>query len=186
MGGHLEKSALTSGQKHPIILHRTDRLAKLICTQLHVDNLHVGLTALLALMTLQFHFIGAKYLAKSISRSCVRCRKVYAQTYKQLMGQLPANRVTPTAPFQHAGADFAGPITVKRGYTRVRTLEKNIYLYFCICMATKAVHLEVVRDISTEGFLAALRCFVARRGCPSTLVTDNGSNFIGAQNIFTT
>ena len=67
VGGRLEKSALTSGQKHPIILQRTDRLAKLISTQLHVDNLHVGPTALLALMTLQFHVIGAKYLVKSIS-----------------------------------------------------------------------------------------------------------------------
>ena len=172
--------ALTSGQKHPIILHRTDRLAKLICTQLHVDNLHVGPTALLALMTLQFHVIGAKYLAKSISRSCVHCRKVYAQTNKQFMGQLPASRVTPIAPFQHTGADFAGPILVKRGYTRARTLEKT---YICIfeCMATKAVHLEVVRDLSTEGLLAALHCFVARRGCPSTLAADNGSNFIGTQ-----
>ena len=48
-------------------------------------------------------------------------------------------------------------------------------------MATKAVHLEVIRDLSTEGFLAALRCFVARCGCPSTLATDNGYNFIGTQ-----
>ncbi len=48
-------------------------------------------------------------------------------------------------------------------------------------MVTKAVHLAVVRDLSSEGFLAALRCFVARRGCPETLTTDNGANFIGAQ-----
>ena len=177
MGGRLEKSALTTGQKHPIILHRTDRLAKLICTQLHVDNLHVGPTALLALMTLQFHVIGAKHLTKGVSRSCVRCQKVYARTNKQLMGQLPASRVIPTAPFQHTGADFAGPIMVKRGYTRARTLEKT-YICVFVCMATKAVHLEVVRDLSTD---AALRCFVARRRCPSTLATDNGSNFIGAQ-----
>ena len=131
-------------------------------------------------MTLQFHVIRVKYLAKSISRSCVRCRKVYAQTNKQLMGQLPANRVTPTAPFQHTGTNFAGPVLVKHGYTRARTLEKT-YICIFVCMATKAVHLEVVRDLSPEGFLAALRCFVARRGCLSTLATDNGSIFIGAQ-----
>ncbi len=69
---------------------------------------------------------------------------------------------------------------VKRGYTRARTLEKT-YICVFICMATKAVHLEVVRDLSSAGFLAALRCFVARRGCPATLTTDNGTNFIGAQ-----
>ena len=180
VGGRLEKSALAVGQKHPIILHRTDHLPKLICTQLHIDNLHVGPTALLALLSLQYHIIGVKYLSKTVSRSCVRCKNVYARTYTQLMGQLPPSRVVPTSPFHHTGADFTGPIMVKRGYTRVRTLVKT-YICVFICMATKAAHLEVVRDLSSDGFLAALRCFVARRGCPETLATDNGTNFIGAQ-----
>ena len=180
VGGRLEKSALTARQKHPVILHHSDRIPKLICTQLHVDNLHVGPTALLALMSLRFHIIGFKHLTKGVSRACVRCRKVYAKTTTQLMGQLPASRVTPSSPFHHTGVDIAGPILVKRGYTRARTLEKT-YICVFVCMATKAVHLEVVRDLSTEGFLAALRCFVARRGCPETLASDNGTNFIGAQ-----
>ena len=59
------------------------------------------------------------------------------------MGQQPASRVTPTSPFHRTGADFAGPIMVKRGYTRARTLVKT-YICVFICMATKAVHLEVV------------------------------------------
>ena len=88
MGGHLEKSALAVGKKHHIILHRTDHLPKLICTQLHIDNLHVGPTTLLALLSLQYHIIGVKYLSKTVSRSCVCCKKVYARTYAQLMGQL--------------------------------------------------------------------------------------------------
>ena len=96
------------------------------------------------------------------------------------MGQLPFSRVTPSSPFHHTGADFASPIMVKRGYTRARILEKS-YICVFICMPTKAVHLEVVRNLSAEGFLAALRCFVARRGCPETLATDNGTNFRGAQ-----
>ena len=96
------------------------------------------------------------------------------------MGQLPPSRVILTSRFHHTGADFAGPKMVKRGYTRTRMLVKT-YICVFICMATKAVHLEVVRDLSSDGFLAALCCFVAHRGCPETLTTDNGTNFIGAQ-----
>ncbi len=69
---------------------------------------------------------------------------------------------------------------MKRGYTRNRTLVK-VYVRVFVCMATKAVHLEMVTDLTSEAFLAALRRFIGRRGYPETLATDNGSNFVGAQ-----
>ena len=108
VSGCLEKSALAVGQKHTIILHRTDHLPKLICTRLHIDNLHVGPMALLDFLSLQYHIIGVKYLSKTVSRSCVHRKKVYARTYSPLMGQLPPSRVVPTSPFHHTGANFAG------------------------------------------------------------------------------
>ena len=46
-------------------------------------------------------------------------------------------------------------------------------------MATKAVHLEVVSDLSTPAFLAALDRFVARRGLCSDIHSDCGTNFVG-------
>jgi Integrase core domain. len=49
-------------------------------------------------------------------------------------------------------------------------------------MAVKAIHIEIVSDLSTEGFLAAMRRFVARRGIPSDVYSDNGTNFVGANN----
>ena len=101
VGGRLEKSALTAGQKHPVILHHSDCIPKLICTQLHVDYLHIGPTALLALMSLRFNIVGFKHLTKGVSRAYVHCRKVYAKTTTQPMGQLPASLVTPSSPFHH-------------------------------------------------------------------------------------
>lgn len=49
-----------------------------------------------------------------------------------------------------------------------------------ICFSTKAIHLEAVSDLSTPAFLAALDRFIARRGCPSCIYSDNGRNFVGA------
>ncbi len=172
VGGRLENSELTQDQKHPIILHHSDRLSKLLARQAHVSNMHAGPQALLAILSLRYHIIGFKNLVKGISNQCVSCKKAYAKTNSQVMGQLPVNRVTPTSAFHHTGADFAGPLMMKRGYTRNRTL-----VCVFVFMATKAVHLELVTDLTSEAFLAALRRFIGRRGCPETLATDNGSKF---------
>ena len=77
--------------------------------------------------------------------------------------------------------DYAGPLTLKKGHTRKPVLIKA-YLAIFICLATKAVHLEVIEDLSTEDFLAGLQRFVSRRGLPAEIHSDNGKNFVGAKN----
>ena len=108
--------------------------------------------------------------------------RVHDKTQKRAaMGQLPAQRVVPHSPFQITGVDYAGPPTLKRGNTRKPVLVKS-YLAIFVCLPTKAVHIEVVETLSTEDFFAGLKRFVARRGLPSELHSDNGKNFIGARN----
>lgn len=97
------------------------------------------------------------------------------------MGQLPAPRITPAPPFHTTGVDYAGPITIKTGYTRsAKTMKCYIALF--ICLATKAIHLEIVSELSTKAFLAALDRFTSRRGRSSIIFSDHGTNFIGAKN----
>ena len=45
------------------------------------------------------------------------------------------------------------------------------------------MHLEVVLDLTTEAFVAELRWFVARRGTPAVIRSDNGTNFVGAHRL---
>ncbi|GFU38732.1 integrase catalytic domain-containing protein [Trichonephila clavipes] len=97
----------------------------------------------------------------------------------QLMGDLPPIRFQQIRPFESTGLDFAGPLTTKCAHKRSVTKFKS-YICLFICTATKAVHLELVSILSTAAFLAALRRFIARRSCPSTIISDNGSNFKGA------
>ena len=96
------------------------------------------------------------------------------------MGQLPAARTTPAPPFSTTGIDYAGPFILKLGHTRKPVLVKA-YLAIFVCFCTKAVHIEVVSDLTTEAFLAALKWFLSRRGLPRDIHTDNGSNFDGAK-----
>ncbi len=125
--------------------------------------------------------MNARRLTRSICSQCKVCRKAAPRTHPQLLGELPADRVSTTPAFDTTGLDFAGPYTLKRGHTRKPAYVKS-YLCLFVCLSTKAVHIEVVSDLTTSAFVAALRRFVARRGCPTTIHSDNGSNFVGARN----
>lgn len=97
------------------------------------------------------------------------------------MGNLPAQRVTQARPFSNVGVDYCGPFFIKEKKHRNRN-KINVYIAVFVCMVIKAVHLEVVSDLTTEGFLGALKCFISRRGKPQTIHFDNGTNFVGANN----
>ena len=107
------------------------------------------------------------------------CKRAYAHTAQQQMGQLPVDRATPSPQFSVVGVDLAGPLLCKQFDGRKAPTVKT-YACIFICLATKAVHLELLSDISTAAFLAALQRFSARRGAPSKIVSDNGKNYVGA------
>ena len=97
------------------------------------------------------------------------------------MGQLPSTRIQPARPFTTTGVDYAGPITIRLGSTRSKQTTKG-YIAIFVCFVTKVVHIEVVTSLTTEAFLAALRRFVAPRGRPRVIYSDNGTNYQGASN----
>ncbi len=134
VGGRLENSELTQDQKHPIILHHSDRLSKLLARQAHVSNMHAGPQALFAILSLGYHIIGFKNLVKGISNQCVSCKKAYAKTNSQVMGQLPVNRVTLTSAFHHTSywSRFCWPTDdEERIHTQSHTSES---ICLCICL----------------------------------------------------
>ena len=120
-------------------------------------------------------------MSRSTCSKCVTCRKAAAKASSQLLGQLPSARVEPNYVFLHTGMDFAGPFSIKKGHTR-RPVEIEAHLAIFICFVTRAVHLELVSDMTTQAFLAALDRFVDRRGLPLHLYSDNGANYTGAKN----
>lgn len=95
------------------------------------------------------------------------------------MGSLPANRVNPLTVFNTYGVDYVGPFKMQYGPQKSKQIFKT-YIAIFVCYVTKAVQLEWVNDLTTEMFLAALRCFVARRSSPLNINSDNGRNFVGA------
>ena len=177
VGGRLSNSALSQSQSY---LTPEDKLTIMYFTYMHVCLGHCGPSLLLCATGLRFHVVGARRLSRTVCSQCVVCRRVSAKTQWQMMGQLPAARVMPSPPFSTTGVDYAGPFMLKKGHTRRPVLIKA-YIAVFVCFSTKATHLEIISDITTEAFLAGLKRFVARRGLPNTIHSDNGSNFKGAK-----
>ncbi|KAL0839990.1 hypothetical protein ABMA28_015317 [Loxostege sticticalis] len=100
---------------------------------------------------------------------CLRCFRLKCQPAQTIMGDLPSSRVNKSCrPFVSVGVDFAGHFNMKSSKLRNAKILK-VYLCIFVCFTTKAVHLEVVSDLTTEAFLAALKRFVARRGLPKEI-----------------
>lgn len=179
VGGRLEKATLNEDQKHPLLLPKKSYLTKLVIADAHTKTLHGGPQLMLVYLRSRYWILGAKELVKAHVRNCVKCVRYSAKTTTPLMGQLPSSRVTPTRPFKNSGVDYAGPISIRTSKGRGHHAYKG-YVCLFVCMATKAIHLEVVSDLTTQGFLAAFKRFVSRRGYCSDIWSDNGTNFLGA------
>lgn len=99
------------------------------------------------------------------------------------MGDLPSARVTPARSFLKSGVDYAGPIQILPTRGRGAKCDKA-YIAIIVCMATKAMHLELVGDLTTDTFIAAFRKFIARRDKCNHLWSDRGTNFVGTNKEF--
>ncbi|XP_062537725.1 uncharacterized protein LOC134206062 [Armigeres subalbatus] len=177
VGGRIRHSDLPLAQRHPIILPEKNHFTEMLIDCLHRENLHVGLTGLMAIVRQMFWPVNAKRTINRVLRKCVTCFKNNPTDIKQFMGDLPSCRVTAALPFARTGIDYAGPFLIKAGRMKAKI---KAYICLFICMTTKAIHLELVTSLSTDAFLACLHRFVSRRGNPSELFSDNGTNFRGA------
>ncbi|XP_025204843.1 uncharacterized protein LOC112601423 [Melanaphis sacchari] len=179
VGGRLNNSQIPARQKHPILLAKMSYLSRLIVRHWHVFSCHSGNRLVMYLISKQFWILSARRVIGSEIENCIICVRLSAVNPQPIMADLPASRVLQCRPFSKVGIDFAGPLLMKELKLR-KAREYKVYISVFVCMTVKAVHLEIVSDLSTPAFLAALDRFVARRGLPSDIYSDCGTNFVGA------
>ncbi|XP_051802834.1 uncharacterized protein LOC127533562 [Acanthochromis polyacanthus] len=178
VGGRLKKSTLSEELKHPIILPKEGRVTELILAHCHTETRHQGRgQTQMELRAKGFWIVGGSRLVAEYIHNCVQCRKLRRPTENQRMAELPEERVEASGPFTYSGMDCFGPFIIKK----TRKEYKRYGLIFT-CLASRAVHIEMLEDLSTDSFLNALRCFISLRGAVRLLRCDQGSNFIGANN----
>jgi len=180
IGGRLNHSALSEEVKHPLVIPAKHHITRLIILDQHRRLFHAGVNATLAAIRQEFWPISAKSEIKKYLRECVICCKASPTPVHQLMGQLPEARVNVARPFTKVGVDYCGPIFM-RDRVRRNSKQYKAYVAIFVCMATKAIHIELVEDMTTQAFIGSLRRLISRRGIPSEIYSDNGRNFVGAE-----
>lgn len=178
--GRLENATIPFDASHSILLQPECALAKFIIRCAHRATLHGGTQTTMQYVRNKFWIPRLRTATKMAIRRCPICKRYNADPMHQLMGWLPRARVTPGRPFKETGVDYCGPFNVKARGGRCKIITKG-YMAVFVCMKTRAVHLELVSEMTSEAFLAALSRMSSRRGRVHDLYSDNGTNFLGAE-----
>ncbi|XP_038150062.1 uncharacterized protein LOC119789301 [Cyprinodon tularosa] len=178
VGGRLKNASLPTSLKHPVVIPKNHHITKAIIAHCHEKVQHQGKGLTInEIRSNGFWIPGINRAVATHLHQCVTCRKLRRFTEKQRMADLPPERVDPSPPFTYCGMDCFGPFLTKQG----RKVQKRYGLLFT-CLCCRAIHIEMLDDMSTDAFINGLRCFIAIRGAVRDIKCDQGTNFVGARN----
>ncbi|XP_055600725.1 uncharacterized protein LOC129749702 [Uranotaenia lowii] len=179
VGGRLRNSEELYSAKHPAVLPPSHPLTTLIVEYYHLKTLHGSQKLTLSVLRQEYWPIHGKRVIKQVLRKCHKCFRANPIPTQQPTGQLPNIRVRSSKPFQFTGVDYCGPFFLKPPHRRAAS--PKCYIAVFVCFTTKALHLELVGDLTTTSFLSAFRRFIGHHGIPSEIHSDNGTTFVGAK-----
>ena len=176
-GGMLRNADLDVCAKHPILLPSGHHFTMLVIRQSHEKVLHGGVKETLTELRSRFWVVKGRSVVKKLLHKCVICRMIDGKPYaSSLPPPLPEFRVTQSPPFAFTGLDYAGPLYLKG-------TEDKVWICLFTCCATRALHLDLVVDMTTEAFIRCFKRFVARRGIPRVIISDNSKTFKSADKV---
>lgn len=178
--GRLEHSDLEPESRQPIILPRDDKLTKLVIEERHLKTKHGGIQATLGELRSRFWVPKGQQAVKKVLNKCVTCKRQQGKPYgSPPEAALPDFRVKEALPFSKVGVDFAGPLFVK---SPTGEMVKS-YITLFTCCVTRAVTLDLVKDLTASTFVRCMRRFAARRGTPSLIISNNAKTFKASEKL---
>ena len=168
--GRLQFASLPCDAQHPVIIPKC-HLAKLLIRHVHTSKKHAGVNSMMVELRGCYWVLGARRICKAVKNQCVACQRFDAKACSQPMAPLPEDRVQKAPPFAVTGIDHAGPLYC------ADDPGKKLYILLFTCAVVRAVHLELVESQSQAETDLALRRFIARRGRPNTIWSDNAKGF---------
>ncbi|UYV76691.1 hypothetical protein LAZ67_14001775 [Cordylochernes scorpioides] len=160
--------------RYPILLPTKHHVVTCLIREFHLRHCHAGVQILSAKLRENYWILNSRRSIRSVVSQCAKCRRFSSKPVKTTPIHLPLDRVRDATAFEILGVDLAGPLYLKN--------KTKALIVLFTCAVFRAIHLELVTSLSTEAFIQALRRFIARRGRPTVIYSDNGTNFVGANN----
>ena len=183
-GGRLSNADIPYQTRHPILLPRDHYLTTLIVRRAHQRVLHNGVKDTLSEVRSRYWIVKGRAFVKKTIHHCIICRKLEG---KPFLGPspppLPSFRLTEDPPFTYTGVDFAGPLHIKKLHGAGG---HKVWICLYTCCVVRAVHLDIVPNMTTTTFIHSLKHFSSRRGLPKRFVSDNGQTFKAAAKVVRT
>ena len=158
------------------MLPKNNPYTKLVIQDCHSKILHQGTTHTLSTLRESYWVPSGRSQVQKVLRRCVLCRKHQGGSFRlPAAPPLPEGRVNRKWPFATTGVDYLGPLIVRSDDTCDST--KKVWICLFTCGTVRAIHLEVSESLSTTHFLHCLRRFIATRGTPEIIISDNAKQF---------
>lgn len=181
--GRLDNVELTQAAKHPKLLPKNNHYTRLVVMDDHCKVLHAGtLARTLAKLWQEYWIPHSHTVIKKLIKDCRICRRVEGTPFTMLrLPSLPTECVATSQPFEYTGVDNFGPMFVKN-FSQVNDqsigqYERKVWVCLFTCFTVRAIHLDLVKDMSTEEFLLCLHHFIARCGASRVILLDNEQQF---------
>ena len=175
-GGRIHNAPISDIAKFPYLLPQKNGFTKLLIYSLHNKTFHGGVNSTLTALRQEYWVPSGRQYIKGLLRLCTTCKRHHGKPYPAPEpAPLPKDRLRDTTPFTITGVDFTGAL-----YVQDNTGESKVYICLFTCATTRAIHLEVVTDLSVETFMLAFRRFVSRKSLPHIMMSDNASTYLSA------
>ncbi len=176
--GRLVNSELPEDTKFPKLLPSDCDFTRLTVEEIHSQVGHSKTKQTLATLRQEYWVPKGRITVQKIIEKCQICKTFEGGPFEApKMAALPKARVVPSRPFTYTGVDYLGPLFIKETEKDGTKFTSKVWICLFTCLSVRAVHLELVKNLSAEHFLMALRRFIARRGKPKQITSDNAPNF---------
>ncbi|XP_065089698.1 uncharacterized protein LOC135710920 [Ochlerotatus camptorhynchus] len=162
--------------KHPVILPREHYITSLVVQKVHEEFHHQCHQTVLNEIRRRYYIPRLRVVLNKTRRNCQKCKSMTAKPQPPSMADLPKTRLAAfVRPFSYVGIEYFGPMQVVIG----RRVEKR-WGVLATCLTTRAVHIELAHSLTTDSCIMCLQNIIARRGSPIEIVSDRGTNLVGA------